>query len=147
MTPKEMFLEAMRINDGGDHEGFLARQAPDAHWTVPGAELHGRDELRGWLGQFWQSFSSYRHDLSRVEEVGSTVFAEGTWTGVNDGPLAMPDGTEVPATGRTVSFRFGMSVDGDVEAQQATAVRIYFDQLDFLGQLGLIPEPAGAPTA
>jgi ketosteroid isomerase-like protein len=143
MTAKEMYLEAMRLNDSGDHEGFLALQADDAEWHVPGAEIHGKEELRGWLQPFWQGFSSYRHDLDRVVENGNTVWAEGTWSGVNDGPLVTPDG-EAPPTGRSVSFRFGMSVTGDLEAGLATSVNVYFDQLEFLTQLGLIPEPAPA---
>jgi ketosteroid isomerase-like protein len=141
MTPKELYLEAMRRSDAGDHEGFLALQAPDAHWVVPGAEIHGHEELRGWLQPFWQGFSSYRHDLSRVIESGDTVWAEGVWSGMNDGPLVTPGG-EAPATGRQVTFRFGMSVVIDAEAGHATAVSLYFDQLDFLGQLGMIPEGA-----
>ena len=143
MTPKEMFLEAMRRNDAGDHEAFLAMQADDAVWRVPGAELHGKEELRGWLHPFWQGFSSYRHEFSRVVEAGDdVVWAEGTFSGVNDGPLVMPDGGEAPPTGRPVSFRFGMSIVGDYEAEQAKEINIYFDQLEFLAQLGLVPEPA-----
>jgi hypothetical protein len=145
MTPKELFLEAMRLNDSGDHEGFVERQAPDAVWKVPGgATLNGRDEIREWLQPFWRGFSSYRHDITRITEDGSIVFAEGTWTGKNDGPLVMPDGSEAPGTGRTVSFGFAIVIDGDVERQQATSAHIYFDQMEFLMQLGLIPEPAQA---
>jgi ketosteroid isomerase-like protein len=143
MTAKELYLEAMRRTDAHDHEGFLAMQADDAEWRVPGAEIHGKEELRAWMQPFWQGFSSYRHDLERVVESGNTVWAEGTWSGVNDGPLVTPDG-EAPPTGRSVSFRFGMSVTGDLEAGLATSVNVYFDQLDFLMQLGLIPEPAQA---
>jgi hypothetical protein len=69
------------------------------------------------------------------------VFAEGTWTGLNDGPLVMPDG-EAPATGRTVSFRFAIAVTVDEDAAHATGLNLYFDQLEFLAQLGLVPEPA-----
>jgi ketosteroid isomerase-like protein len=143
MTAKEQYLEAMRRTDARDIEGFLDLQGDDVTWRVPGAELHGRDELRGWLEPFVRGFSSYRHDLSRVVEVDGMVWAEGTFNGVNDGPLVMPDG-EMPATGRPVTFRFGMSVAMD-ESGDAAEVNIYFDQLEFLGQLGLVPEPAPAP--
>jgi uncharacterized protein (TIGR02246 family) len=141
MSAKELFLEAMRRTDAGDHEGFLALQAPDASWVVPGGAPHGHEELRAWMQPFWQGFSNYRHELTRVAENDDVVFAEGTWTGVNDGPLVMPDG-EAPATGRTVSFRFAIAVTVDVDAGHATSVNLYFDQLEFLAQLGLVPEPA-----
>jgi hypothetical protein len=134
----------MRRTDSGDHEGFLALQGPDAEWLVPGAELHGLDEIRPWLSQFWQAFSSYKHEHSGLVEVDGTVYGEGVWTGVNDGPLVTPDGHELPPTGRTISFRFAIVVESDSEAQQARSVHVYFDQLEFLGQLGLLPEPAAA---
>jgi ketosteroid isomerase-like protein len=143
MTPKELFLEACRRTDAGDHEGFLAMQAPDSHWTVPGAELYGRDQLREWMQPFWQGFSNYLHTFTQVIESGDTVWAEGDWSGVNDGPLLSPDG-EAPPTGKSVSFRFGMSVTGDWETGMANTVHLYYDQLDFLMQLGLAPEPATA---
>jgi steroid delta-isomerase-like uncharacterized protein len=143
MTAKELYLEAMRRTDAHDFEGFLALQADDAVWRVPGVEITGKDELRGWLQQFWVGFPTYRHDLTRVVESEGVVWAEGTWTGVNDGPLLSPDG-EAPPTGKTVSFRFGMSVAIDIEAGHATTVELYYDQLEFLMQLGLIPEQAAA---
>jgi predicted ester cyclase len=143
MTAKDFYLEAMRRNDGGDHEGFLALQADDAEWIVPGATLSGKEEIRGWLEPFWQAFSSFRHDHTRIIEAGDTVVAEGTWTGTHDGPLATPEG-EVPPTGREVSFGFIVIVDGDLDAGVARKVHVSFDQLEFLGQLGLIPAPAAA---
>jgi hypothetical protein len=70
--------------------------------------------------------------------------AEGTFTGTNDGPLHMSDGAEFPATGKTISFLFAMSVEREPGAEVASRVNIHFDQLDFLGQLGLLPTPAAA---
>jgi hypothetical protein len=58
--------------------------------------------------------------------------------------LADRFGTEIPPTGKPVSFRFAMAVERRPGAEVASAVDIYFDQLDFLGQLGLIPAPAAA---
>jgi ketosteroid isomerase-like protein len=143
MTAKELYLEAMRRTDARDHDGFLELQADGTQWTVPGSELDGKDAVRAWVLPFWQGFSSYRHELSRVLEVGDTVVAEGTWSGVQDGVLAMPDG-DVPPTGKSISFRFAMVVDVDVSAQVARTVRLYFDQLGFLAQLGLAPDAAAA---
>jgi ketosteroid isomerase-like protein len=145
MTMKELFVEAMRRTDAGDHEGFLAMQDDDASWTVPGAVLQGKEQLRPWLGLFWQGFTAYGHDLQRLYEDGpDRVICEGVWSGRNDGPLAMPDGSEVPPTGREASFRFAIVVSRRPGAQVADEVRLYFDQLEFLAQLGLVPDPAAA---
>jgi hypothetical protein len=37
-----------------------------------------------------------------------------------------------------------MSVSREPGAEVASRVNVYFDQLDFLGQLGLLPAPAAA---
>jgi predicted ester cyclase len=142
MSIKELYLEAMALNDGGEHDAFLAKQAPDCVWVVPGVgELRGREAVREWLTPFWTAFSSFRHDHTRVVADGDTVIAEGIWTGTHDGPMATPMG-ELPATGRTISFPFAVSVSGDLEGGLAQSVRVYFDSLALLAQLGAMPEPA-----
>ena len=139
MSMKELYLEAMRRTDAREHEEFLAMQADDAVWQVPGAMVRGKDEIRAWLQPFWQAFTTSHHDLEHVYEVGSdSVVAEGTFTATHDGPLAMPDGTEIPPTGKTVSVPFAMSVAREPGAEVASRVNVYFDQLDFLSQLGLV---------
>jgi uncharacterized protein (TIGR02246 family) len=138
MTARELYLEAMRRTDSGDREGFLSLFAEDCHWLVPGAELQGKDQLREWIQPFWQGFSSFRHDLERtISETDDVVFGEGTWTGTNDGTLVMPDG-ELPATGRTVSFRFAIAGTRSADGEHIQGVNLYFDNLEFLGQLGVL---------
>jgi ketosteroid isomerase-like protein len=145
MPLKDLYLEAMRRTDAREHEEFLAMQADDAVWRTGGATMRGKEEIRGWLQPFWQAFTTSRHELQHVYEVGpDKVMAQGVFTGVHDGPLPLPDGTEIPPTGKPVSFRFAMAVERRPGAEVASAVDIYFDQLDFLGQLGLIPAPAAA---
>ncbi len=144
MTAKEMYLDAMRMNDAGDREGFLALQAPEARWVAPGAVLEGRDAIRVWLETFWNAFSSFRHDIDRVIEDGDSVFVEGRWTGTNDGPVLAPDGSQVPPTDREVTFRWAMTAAMDRERGLCTEASIYFDQMELLGQLGLLGEPAVA---
>ena len=145
MTMKELFIEAMRRTDAADYDGFLALQADGATWIVPGAELHGKAELRPWLELFWRGFTSYGHDLQRFYEDGEDgVICEGVWSGRNDGPLTLPDGSEVPPTGREASFRFAIVVTREPGAEVAGNVRLYFDQLEFLAQLGLVPDPTAA---
>jgi hypothetical protein len=141
MTAKELFLEAMRRSDAGDIDGFVELQAPDCTWVTPNAELSGRDELRGWLDPWLTGFpTDRRHVLDRVVEIDGTVYAEGVFQGVNTGPMETPQGA-LPATGRSLAMRFAIAVDVDVDAGHATGVHLYLDQLDFLGQLGLLPEP------
>jgi predicted ester cyclase len=142
MTPKELVVEAMRRQDAGDTDGFIAMQGEDCVWHVPGgATLTGRDEIRAWVEPFTVAFPEPHHDFTRLIEDGDTVYCEGVFHGIQAGPLATPQG-EIPATGKRVEFRFALVVTGDVEQNQSREVSVYFDQLEFLIQLGVLPEPA-----
>jgi ketosteroid isomerase-like protein len=142
MTPTELFHEAMRRTDAGDIDGFVALHAPDCTWITPQGPVTGHGALRAWLSPWTAGFpDGYRHELSHVAEAGGTVYAEGTFNGVNSGPMETPQGT-LPATDRPLALRFAIHVataDGLL-----SGVRLYFDQMEFLGQLGLLPEPAAA---
>jgi hypothetical protein len=142
MTAKELFVEAMRRTDAGDIDGFIALQAPDATWVTPSGEVHGHDELRDWLRVWLTGFpNARRHQLDRVVEIDGRVYCEGVFHGVNEGPMESPQGT-LPATGKSVAIPFVLIVDIDTDAQHATSVSLYMDQLGFLGQLGLVPAAA-----
>jgi hypothetical protein len=54
------------------------------------------------------------------------------------GPLATPTGETLPPTGRRVSVR-GVDVQTHLGGGVARH-HIYFDQVEFLAQLGLMPE-------
>jgi hypothetical protein len=66
------------------------------------------------------------------------VVLEGAWIATHTGPLLTPGG-EVPPTGRTINLPFAatMRVDGE----HVASMHVYFDQLAFLDQLGLVPKP------
>ena len=81
--------------------------------------------------------------IERVREFvcDDTVILEGVMRGTHLGPLATPDGT-APPTGRTIVGRYVsiMSfVDGKVVDQ-----KVYFDRLDLMEQLGLLPDAEAA---
>jgi predicted ester cyclase len=148
MTAKEVLLEAFRRTDAREHDAFIAMMAPDVTGSLPGSgELHGREQFRAAMQPFWQGFSEYRHELTRVLEGGDVAMAEGTWHGVHDGPLISPDGQQLPATGRSVTLRFALVGTRAPGTDSIASVDVYFDQIDFLGQLGVLPEPAAAAEA
>ncbi|MEA2257091.1 MAG: hypothetical protein QOG35_3136 [Solirubrobacteraceae bacterium] len=145
MTAKELAIEAVRRSDAREQEEFLAMFHPDCEWVAPGAEARGRDAIRDYLQPFWQGFSRFHHDVSRIVESGDDVaVVEGTWHGVNDGPLTTPEGRQMPPTGRAVALRFAMVGTRDADSGLIASLQLYLDQIEFLGQLGLLPEPAAA---
>ena len=71
-------------------------------------------------------------------ESGDTAIDEGYFVGTNTAPLSLPTGESVPATGKAVRLRVC-----DIATVQNGVIinhRLYFDQMDLLGQLGLLPE-------
>ena len=79
---------------------------------------------------------------SSVEEPGR-VAVEGSFVGTFTSALETPDGPVSP-TGRAFDVEFADFFE--ITENRVKAHRVYYDQMDFLGQLGLLPEP-GAGTA
>jgi hypothetical protein len=63
---------------------------------------------------------------------------EGYIIGSNTGPLPGPSGGSIPATGRQVRVRSCDVVT--VKGGLITQHRFYYDQMEFLDQLGLLPQ-------
>ena len=106
-----------------------------------GARLEGRDAVVGYAMVWLNAFSDARIDASTVVVDGDWVAMTGMFTGTHDGTLSGPDG-DIPATGRRLEGRCSQFVrfaDG-----RSVEEYLYYDQMDVVTQLGLVPETAGA---
>ncbi|MBA4020928.1 MAG: hypothetical protein C0482_01060 [Gordonia sp.] len=108
----------------------------DAEMIAPAGTFSGREGVLGFLGVFQAAFSDGALTVSDWVVDGDRAAVEGVFAGTHDGVLQSPNG-EVPPTGKSISFRWSASyqVRGDALLYE----HLYFDQLDFLGQLGLLP--------
>src|SRR3954470_20375909 len=118
------------------HDADAEPWSEDAEFVAPNASMHGREEVLGFLGVFWEAFPDGRLETSRVLAEGSVVAAEGRFTGPHTGLLHTPAG-DVAATGQTVDFRCMSSYD--VRGDELASEYLYFDQAELLGPLGLMP--------
>ncbi len=144
--PKELIergLEAWRARDA---EAFAASYSEDAVLTAPGGvELRGRDGARAFMGMWNEAFPDNEIAIACEHDAGSVVVQEGTFSGTHTGTLMTPDGEAIPATGRSIKAPY---VDVfEVEGDQIVSERLYFDRVELLTQLGLMPEPAQASSA
>ena len=89
----------------------------------------------GWLKGFPNGKMTLRHEVVNAPWVVQEVTMEGT----NTGPLEGPGGKIQPTNRKVVSK--GIQVL-KIENGKITETRIYFDQLDQMTQLGLMPVPA-----
>jgi len=121
-----------------NREGMSQLYAEDAVAETPDeGTVSGRDAVVDWALEFKVAFPDASYESTREHEVGNTAIDEGYFVGTNTGPLKLPDG-EIPPTGKSVRVR---ACDiATVENGLVTSHRFYFDQMDFLTQLGLVPE-------
>jgi len=104
------------------------------HESLVAGTVKGLENFLSRIKGFKQSFPDLQFDLRTIAETGDIVMVEGLFTGTNTGPMSGPGGT-VPATGKTVRLPF---VDvWKISNGQISENRIYYDQVTFLGQLGL----------
>ena len=122
----------------GNVEELRNCYADDATAMTPDqGELNGVDAIMDWFRQTYEAIPDARYEPLYTHEVGDTAIDEGFFTGTNTGPIPLPTGETAPATGRQVRVR-GCDVV-TVRDGRITSHRFYFDQMEFLGQLGLVP--------
>ena len=108
----------------------------DAEMTAPVAQVSGRDKVIGFIAAFQEAFPDLRLNMKQLLTDGPAAAAEGTITGTHDGVLRTPNGDVAP-TGRAVEFRWAAvyATEGDTLKSE----HLFFDQMELLGQLGLLP--------
>jgi ketosteroid isomerase-like protein len=127
----------------GDLDGAVTLFDPDIESVAPGARLSGIEAFRGYGEVFKRAFPDSRMITIAAIESGDMVAIEGVYTGTHTGTLSTPQG-EVPPTGRAISlpycdlFRF--------DGTRVVSHHVYYDQVTFLTQLGLMPEPEAVPA-
>ena len=132
-----------RITQGvtsGDAEALKAVYAPDAVIETPDAgSVRGHDAIVDYLMQFAQAFPDASWESVHEHEADDAAVDEGYFVGTHTGPLrGGPTGETIEPTGKRVRVRECDVVT--VSGGRVTSHRFYFDQMEFLGQLGLMPE-------
>ena len=113
--------------------------APDLITVEPAGTIHGIDAFVGHGQGFAAAFPDSRMEVTTIIESGNHAVVEGLYIGIHTGPLATPQG-EVPPTDRTL--RLPICLIFEVAAGRITSNHVYYDQMTFAAQLGLLPAPA-----
>lgn len=118
-------------------EEFVGNESPDIEFVIPGGvTLHGRDQVREYVKLFWSAFADIKVEAIYQVIAGDTAVTEQNYSGTHTGTLRTPHG-DIPATGKRVQGRqvaVQRVKDGKVWSEH-----LYFDQMEFLGALGLLP--------
>ncbi len=98
--------------------------------------LRGREAVRSDMEAFVRTFPDLQVEVRSILQDGNTYAYEGTMTGTHQGPLATPDGGEIPAINKRLEMRFGAF--GKVDAEhKIVEERRYYDLAGILAQLGM----------
>lgn len=143
-TNRDVIDKFFTIVDGKQFEKLPEVDAPNIIMKTPMGTVNGIDGHKGLLQGFAGAFPNFKHTTSRCVESGELISCEGVFSGDHTGPLAMPDGSKVPATSKHVEFDYlGIA---NVKSGKIMELHVYFDNMGFMKQLGLIPPPAAAKT-
>jgi predicted ester cyclase len=120
-----------------DTEALRRLYAAEAVAVTPDiGEVKGRDAVVDWINEFTIAFPDVHFELVGQYEDGDVAIDEGYFVGTHKGPLPMPTGDLAP-TGRQVRLRecdIAVVSDGLVSEH-----RFYYDQAEFMAQLGVTP--------
>lgn len=116
--------------------------ADDAEFTWPGMPtFKGRQAIVAFYAQILGAFPDVHVTLKRIVEQGDTVAVEYESVATHGGPLPLPSGDMFPATNKAVRVQ-AASIGTADSGGKIKSQREYFDQVEILTQLGLIPTPA-----
>lgn len=138
-TGEELARRYVDTFNARDMDAWIALFAEDAvvHDPFFPEPSRGREAINDVLKVVLRAFPDMQwRQLRRAIDAGDRAAVEIAADAVNDGPLEMPDGGEVPATGRAISFETGVfwliGRDGLI-----TEERSYFDAAGLTAQLGI----------
>jgi predicted ester cyclase len=112
--------------------------SPDVVTVDPSGTITGIEAFLEHEAVFGRALPDARAELVRAVEADGIVMTEGIFSGTHTGPLATPGG-EIPPTGNSIRLPFAdvfVIRDGVIVEHN-----IYYDQIAFLTQLGLMPAP------
>ena len=139
MDPAEVARRHDEAWNSKDGEARKALCSPDIDVEMPGGmQLRGLDQVNQIESAFWEALPD--SEIKRLEEfvAGDAVIAEGILSGTQTGPFRTPQ-AEIPPSGNHVSLRYA-SVKRVVNGKLVSE-HLYFDQMEFMMQLGALPAP------
>jgi len=142
---KEISTRTIAAFNAGDAKALDALSSDKVVLYAPGptgrAAHRGREAVKSYNEAWFGAFPGGKLVVQNQQISNDYITVEGTFEGVNTG-VWKAEGTDMPATGKALKGHFCQVTkitDGLIESSN-----LYFDQLDVMTQLGLMPAPAAA---
>jgi steroid delta-isomerase-like uncharacterized protein len=139
---KDLLDRYVERYNAGDLDAVMDLYAEDAIQIMPEGTFEGRSAIRQRLARELGGLSDINWTVSSFVEQGDAFADEWAIVGKHTGTLTLPDGTELPPTGKRVEIRgmeFVQMRDGKIVIDN-----LYYDNAALLVQLGLVPQGAMA---
>ena len=138
MSAKDLLHRNVAAWNGRDRAAYIATYTDDCAISSPDGSGKGHAAIGACYDSSVGAFPDNRIRVVALAEDGELLAEEGVLNGTNTGPIPMPDGSELPATGAPVELPYiAMHV---VRADRIVESRYLWDQMAMLGQLGLLPQ-------
>jgi steroid delta-isomerase-like uncharacterized protein len=135
----EEFVDAFNAHD---EARMRSLDRDDVTFEAPGdVKLEGVDATTEYAMSWLRAFPDARMTIENTVVADDWAALEFTFEGKHDDTLVGPAG-EIPATHRHLDGR-GVQIL-KVKGDKIAEVHLYFDQIDVLTQLGVMPAAAGA---
>ena len=133
------FVEAFNAHD---EARIRELNGENGVFEAPGdVKVEGRDAATEYAMAWLRAFPDARLSVNNEIAAGDWIVQECTFEGTQDDTFSSPTG-DIPATHKRVNGRCVQILK--VEDGVITDTRLYFDQVQVMTQLGLMPEPATA---
>ena len=127
--------------NAGDLDGVMDLYAEDAVQGMPDGTFEGRGVIRERLAQELDGFPDVIHTVRSFVEQGDAFADEWTFAATHTGTFPLPDGRQLPPTGKRVEIN-GMEIVRVRDDGKIVLNTLYYDTTAVLSQLGLVPEGA-----
>lgn len=132
----------VELYNAGDLDACMELYAEDAVQRMHDGTFAGRSAIRERLARDLTACPDAAYTVGSFVEQGDSFADEWTFAGTQTGPLSLPDGTQLPPTGKRLEIK-GMEL---VQVRDGKIVidNLYYDAMAVLAQVGLLPQGATA---
>ena len=136
--PREVGAKFVEAFNAHDEDRIRELNGENVVFEGPGdVHIEGRDAATEYALSWVRAFPDARLTVKNELVTGDWVAQEFTFEGTHEGTLSSPAG-DVPATHKRLNGR-GVQIF-KVEGDVVTDTRLYYDQVQVMTQLGLMPE-------
>jgi steroid delta-isomerase-like uncharacterized protein len=138
MTNRELLDYYVERYNAGDLDAIMDLYAEDAVQGMPDGVFTGRKAIRERLWRELEAIPDVTHTVTSFVDQGDAFCDEWTFVGTHTGgPLTLPNGDELPPTGKRVEVN-GMEIVRVNDDGKITLNTLYYDNLAVAFQLGLL---------